>query len=199
MELLQSVISYLSSYVQHRIHHGPHCNCRDTLHQISEIASVVAAFHRIREGLEYVPPFDYFGDQRDRGAFRVIESDDVSVDEGTGLVHMAPAYGEADFYALNAAGLDVMVDPVDAEARFTEEVPDVAGRNVKDADASFRRPRSWRESGSSALHVIRLSRFLQTVYPEARRSQRRQLPVSQPPLRRAAMASAIAMSSATLP
>ncbi len=88
-------------------------------------------------GLEYVPPFDYFGDQRDRGAFRVIESEDVSVDEGTGLVHMAPAYGEADFYALNAAGLDVMVDPVDAEARFTDEVPDVAGKNVKDADATL--------------------------------------------------------------
>ncbi|MEA2002930.1 MAG: isoleucine--tRNA ligase [Actinomycetota bacterium] len=88
-------------------------------------------------GVEYVPPFDYFGEERDRGAFRVIESDDVSVDEGTGLVHMAPAYGEADFYALNAAGLDVLVDPVDAEANFTDQVPDVAGMNVKDADATL--------------------------------------------------------------
>jgi isoleucyl-tRNA synthetase len=88
-------------------------------------------------GLQYVPPFDYFGEERDRGAFRVIESDDVTVEEGTGLVHMAPAYGEADFYALNAAGLDVLVDPVDAEARFTDQVPDVAGKNVKDADATL--------------------------------------------------------------
>lgn len=88
-------------------------------------------------GLEYVPPFDYFGEERDRGAFRVIDSDDVIVEEGTGLVHMAPAYGEADFYALNAAGLDVLVDPVDAEARFTDQVPDVAGVNVKDADATL--------------------------------------------------------------
>lgn len=88
-------------------------------------------------GAGYEPPFDYFGEERDHGAFRVIESDDVTVDEGTGLVHMAPAYGEADFYALNDAGLDVMVDPVDAEARFTDEVPDVAGVNVKDADATL--------------------------------------------------------------
>ncbi len=88
-------------------------------------------------GASYEPPFDYFGEERDRGAFRLISSPDVNIEEGTGLVHMAPAYGEADFYALQAAGLDVLVDPVDAEARFTEAVPDVAGENVKDADAKL--------------------------------------------------------------
>jgi isoleucyl-tRNA synthetase len=88
-------------------------------------------------GVGYQPPFDYFGEERDHGAFRVIESDDVTVAEGTGLVHMAPAYGEADFFALNDAGIDVMVDPVDAEARFTDEVPEVAGKNVKEADATL--------------------------------------------------------------
>ncbi len=85
-------------------------------------------------GLSYRPPFDYFGEERDRGAFRVISSDAVTTEEGTGLVHMAPAYGEADFLALQAAGLDVLVDPIDAEARFTDVVPEVAGLNVKDAD-----------------------------------------------------------------
>ncbi len=85
-------------------------------------------------GLGYQPPFDYFGEERDRGAFRVIASEDVTTDEGTGLVHMAPAYGEADFFALQGAGLDVLVDPVDAEGRFTEAVPDVVGLNVKEAD-----------------------------------------------------------------
>lgn len=58
MELLQSVISYLSGYVQHKIHHGPHCNCRDTLHQVAQISSVIAALHRFRSGLDYVPPRD---------------------------------------------------------------------------------------------------------------------------------------------
>jgi isoleucyl-tRNA synthetase len=86
-------------------------------------------------GAQYEPPFPYFEEERDRGAFRVISSPDVSTDEGTGLVHMAPAYGEADFYALADAGLSVMLDPVDAEARFTDAVPDVAGMYVKDADA----------------------------------------------------------------
>jgi isoleucyl-tRNA synthetase len=88
-------------------------------------------------GAEYRPPFDYFGEERDRGAFRIIASDDVTTEEGTGLVHMAPAYGEADFFALQQAGLDVLVDPVDDEGRFTDQVPDVAGVNVKEADATL--------------------------------------------------------------
>jgi isoleucyl-tRNA synthetase len=85
-------------------------------------------------GVSYRQPFDHFEQERDRGAFRVIASTDVTTEDGTGLVHMAPAYGEADFLALQAAGLDVLVDPVDAEGRFTEEVPEVAGMNIKDAD-----------------------------------------------------------------
>jgi isoleucyl-tRNA synthetase len=86
-------------------------------------------------GTSYQPPFDYFVGERQRGAFVVIESEDTTTDEGSGLVHMAPAYGEADFYALQAAGIESLVDPVDAEACFTDQVPDVAGMFVKDADA----------------------------------------------------------------
>jgi citrate synthase len=56
MELLQSVVSYLSGYVEHRIHHSPTCNCRDTLHQVVQMTSVVAAWQRFREGKEYVKP-----------------------------------------------------------------------------------------------------------------------------------------------
>ncbi len=56
MELLQSVISYLSSYVEHKIHHGPHCNCRDTLHQLAEMATVVATYQRVQEGKDYLAP-----------------------------------------------------------------------------------------------------------------------------------------------
>lgn len=58
MELLQSVISYLSGYVDHKIHHSPFCNCRETLPQVAQIATVIAALHRLRSGLEYVPPRD---------------------------------------------------------------------------------------------------------------------------------------------
>jgi citrate synthase len=56
MELLQSVVSYLSGYVQHRIQHSPTCNCRDTLHQVVQMASVVAAWKRFQESQEYVKP-----------------------------------------------------------------------------------------------------------------------------------------------
>lgn len=56
MELLQSVISYLSSYVEHKIEHNAYCNCRDTLHQVAQIPSVIAAYHRFNQGKEYVPP-----------------------------------------------------------------------------------------------------------------------------------------------
>lgn len=56
MELLQSVISFLSGYVGHIIQHSATCNCRKTLHQIAQLASVVAAYARFRDGKEYVHP-----------------------------------------------------------------------------------------------------------------------------------------------
>jgi citrate synthase len=56
MELLQSVIAYLSGYVDHKIQHSATCNCRDTLHQIVQLASVIAAYKRYRDGREYVQP-----------------------------------------------------------------------------------------------------------------------------------------------
>ena len=85
-------------------------------------------------GITYRPPFDHFEDRRDRGAFRVIPSPAVTTDEGTGLVHMAPAYGEEDLYSMQANGVEVLVDPVNLEARFTDAVPELAGLHVHDAD-----------------------------------------------------------------
>jgi len=55
MELLQSVISYLSSTVKHRIQHSATCNCRDTLHQIAQMTTVIATYQRFQEGKDYVP------------------------------------------------------------------------------------------------------------------------------------------------
>jgi citrate synthase len=56
MELLQSVISYLSSSVEHQIEHSATCNCRQTLHQISQMTTVLATYQRFREGKSYVEP-----------------------------------------------------------------------------------------------------------------------------------------------
>ena len=56
MELLQSAISYLSSSVKHKIEHSATCNCRDTLHQIAQISTVLATYQRFKEGKPYVEP-----------------------------------------------------------------------------------------------------------------------------------------------
>jgi len=54
MELLQSVISYLSSSVEHEIHHSDKCNCRQTLHQVAQMSTVIATYQRFCDGKSYV-------------------------------------------------------------------------------------------------------------------------------------------------
>ncbi|HUI93515.1 MAG TPA: citrate/2-methylcitrate synthase [Chitinivibrionales bacterium] len=56
MELLQSVMSYLSGYVAHKIKHSATCNCRETLHQVAQLPTVIAAYQRFKEGKNYVAP-----------------------------------------------------------------------------------------------------------------------------------------------
>ncbi|MCU0698548.1 MAG: isoleucine--tRNA ligase [Myxococcaceae bacterium] len=84
-------------------------------------------------GKTYAPLFPFFADRKAKGAFRVIHSGHVTTTDGTGLVHMAPAFGEDDFEACRKNGIDV-VDPVDAEGNFGPEVPPYQGKNVKEAD-----------------------------------------------------------------
>ncbi len=87
-------------------------------------------------GRRYEPLLPYLTDREKFGtgdAFRVILSDDVTTDEGTGVVHMAPAYGEADALACQAAGIPTILT-VDEQARFTSVVPDFEGQHVFDAN-----------------------------------------------------------------
>lgn len=84
-------------------------------------------------GLEYEPLFPYFASLRERGAFRTHVADYVSIEEGTGIVHTAPGFGEDDYTLLKGSDVPT-VCPVDAEARFTEEVTDYQGLFVKEAD-----------------------------------------------------------------
>ena len=56
MELLQSVISFLSGYIDHKIEHSATCNCRRTLHQIAQLPGVITAYYRLKNGKDYVPP-----------------------------------------------------------------------------------------------------------------------------------------------
>ena len=69
-----------------------------------------------------------------RGAFVVVADDYVTTDEGTGIVHQAPAFGEDDYRVLQANGIDAFACPVTMGGRFTDEVTDFAGTRVKDAD-----------------------------------------------------------------
>ncbi len=84
-------------------------------------------------GKRYQPLFSYFTNDRQDKAFRVLVDDFVSTEDGTGVVHMAPAFGETDFFACTAAGIE-LVCPVDSNGKFTKEVPDYQGIFVKDAD-----------------------------------------------------------------
>ncbi len=82
-------------------------------------------------GKTYSPLFPFFATHAN--SFRVIPSGHVTTEDGTGLVHMAPAYGEDDYEACKKAGI-ALVDPVDASGNFTAEVPPYQGLNVKEAD-----------------------------------------------------------------
>ncbi|MGH3843120.1 MAG: isoleucine--tRNA ligase, partial [Pseudonocardiaceae bacterium] len=85
-------------------------------------------------GLRYLPPFDFFAGWAN--AHQLLPADYVTTDEGTGLVHIAPAFGEEDKAVTDAAGIEVVV-PVDAAGQFTSEVAPYAGMQVFDANRSI--------------------------------------------------------------
>ncbi|MGZ8747752.1 MAG: isoleucine--tRNA ligase, partial [Mycobacterium sp.] len=82
-------------------------------------------------GVRYLPPFPYFMDSTN--AFQVLPADFVSTEDGTGIVHMSPAYGEDDMATAQAADI-VAVTPVDTKGRFDATVPEYAGQHVFDAN-----------------------------------------------------------------
>ncbi len=87
-------------------------------------------------GRRYTPMFDFFADPEAHGtaeAFRVLGADFVSVDDGTGVVHLAPGFGEDDQLAANAAGIPTLC-PMDEHGRYTAEIRPWAGVHVFDAN-----------------------------------------------------------------
>ncbi|HCM27373.1 MAG: isoleucine--tRNA ligase [Treponema sp. GWB1_62_6] len=87
-------------------------------------------------GLQYEPLFPYFAAAAAQNAFRTYPGDYVSTEDGTGIVHTAPGFGEDDQRVLKGTGIPTIC-PVDAECRFTDEVPDYKGMFVKDADKAI--------------------------------------------------------------
>jgi isoleucyl-tRNA synthetase len=96
-----------------------------------ELAPVATLAGSELVGRAYTPPFDYFVGRE--GAHRVLAGDFVDTSEGTGVVHMAPGFGEDDQRVCEAHGIALVV-PVDEQGKFTAEVRDYAGVNVFEAN-----------------------------------------------------------------
>ncbi len=84
-------------------------------------------------GMRYEPLFPFFAHLKDSGAFLTVLGDYVTVEDGCGIVHTAPGFGEDDYQVLKGTGIPV-VCPIDEDCRFTSEVPLWEGIFVKDAD-----------------------------------------------------------------
>jgi len=103
------------------------------------VESVIKEPHEVLEtltgaelvGWRYEPAYKLSDDS---SAYRVVAADFVSLEDGTGIVHIAPAFGEEDYQVGQAEKLP-FVNPVDLDGKFTEEFPLAAGQFVKDADA----------------------------------------------------------------
>ncbi|KAF0842438.1 isoleucine--tRNA ligase [Nocardia caishijiensis] len=81
--------------------------------------------------LSYAPPFDFFLGHPN--AHRVLTADYVTTDSGTGIVHLAPAFGEEDMDVASANGIEI-VQPLDPAGKFTSMVPPYEGLMVFDAN-----------------------------------------------------------------
>jgi isoleucyl-tRNA synthetase len=146
-----------------------------------EGADVVATFKgaaligsRYRRALEVVPMPD-----DPQNGWTVVGEDFVSAQDGTGIVHMAPAYGADDYAAGQKHGLP-MLNPIDDQGCFEDYVDLVAGQFVKDADPTLvdalrdrgllfdigrithSYPHCWR-CDSPLLYVARDSWFIRTT------------------------------------
>uniref|UniRef100_A0A7V2ZHM9 Isoleucine--tRNA ligase n=1 Tax=Ignavibacterium album TaxID=591197 RepID=A0A7V2ZHM9_9BACT len=129
-------------------------------------------------GIEYEQLFDYC--DVDRKAFYVIEGDFVSTEDGSGIVHIAPAFGADDYEVSKKYNLP-MLQPVTRSGVFTDEVTDFAGQFVKDADNGIilklkkegklykketilhTYPFSWRHQDVPVIYYARESWFIRTT------------------------------------
>jgi len=129
-------------------------------------------------GIHYIQLFDYC--QVDKKAFYVIEGNFVSTEDGSGIVHIAPAFG-ADDYEISKKYNLPLLQPVTRSGLFTNEVTDFAGQFVKDADNGIilklkheqklykketiihTYPFSWRHHDVPVIYYARESWFIRTT------------------------------------
>lgn len=101
-------------------------------------------------GRTYDPIFDYARNEIDESAaWKVISADYVTTEDGTGVVHTAPAFGADDFESGKKNNIPVF-NPIDKDGKFTDQVPDFAGLWFKDADKEI--ARAIKEKGLMFRH-----------------------------------------------
>ncbi len=147
---------------------------------LGDEANVVAT-HKGSElvGMSYEPPFRY-AEPEGGPAWQVIDADFVSLDSGSGLVHLAPAFGEDDFRVCKQKGMGFL-QLMKPDGTFPEEVTDFAGRFCKEADRDIIRnlrargvlfkeevyrhdyPFCWRAMQDPLIQYARRSWFIRTT------------------------------------
>jgi isoleucyl-tRNA synthetase len=132
------------------------------------------------ENIEYEQIMPYENVKVDKKAFYVILADFVSTEDGSGIVHIAPAFGADDYEVSKKYGLP-MLQPVTRGGLFTDAVTDFAGQFVKDADLGiikklreegklFKKetithsyPFCWRYDDVPVIYYARESWFIKTT------------------------------------
>jgi isoleucyl-tRNA synthetase len=98
-------------------------------------------------GLKYAPMFSYFTSTEN--AFQVIGAEFVSAEDGTGIVHLAPGFGEDDQTTCQSANIPTIC-PMDEHGQYTAEVTDWSGRHVFEANTDV--IRHLKETGVVVRH-----------------------------------------------
>lgn len=101
------------------------------------------------KGKKYLPLFPYYEELKKQGYFVILNDDYVTTDDGTGIVHQAPGFGEDDHRVMKEAALPEVVIPLDHSAHFISPVEDFKGQFIKDADKNIIR---YLKEKNSLLH-----------------------------------------------
>ncbi len=87
-------------------------------------------------GLHYDRPFDDLAPEAGVDGWRVVPADYVTTEDGTGIVHQSPAFGEVDRVVARLNGLPTF-NPVGPDGRFTSAIPWLEGREVREANTTI--------------------------------------------------------------
>lgn len=88
------------------------------------------------EGKIYVPLFDFYKDKKKEGGYRIVFGDFVTTEDGTGVVHIAPMFGEDDYNIAQEYKLP-LIQHVNMDGTFTKEVSPWEGKFVKGQDQNI--------------------------------------------------------------